>query len=83
VPKSDFYVQIIQNLLLIYQSIPLLASINPISQKVVLPFHPREQIWERHFRLNDALIEGLSSENSSLPREKKKRPLPLDGLEKA
>jgi hypothetical protein len=38
-----------------------LASIDPNSQKVVVLFHPREQRWNRHFRLNGALIEGITS----------------------
>jgi HNH endonuclease len=38
-----------------------LASIDPTSQKVVVLFHPREQRWKRHFRLNGALIEGITS----------------------
>jgi hypothetical protein len=38
-----------------------LASIDPISQKVAVLFHPREQRWNRHFRLNGALIEGITS----------------------
>jgi hypothetical protein len=38
-----------------------LASIDPTSQKVVVLFHPREQRWNRHFRLNGALIEGVTS----------------------
>jgi len=38
-----------------------LASIDPNSQKVVILFHPREQRWKRHFRLNGALIEGITS----------------------
>ncbi len=38
-----------------------LASIDPITRKVVVLFHPREQRWHRHFRLNGALIEGITS----------------------
>jgi len=38
-----------------------LASIDPISHKVVILFHPREQRWNRHFRLNGALIEGSTT----------------------
>jgi HNH endonuclease len=38
-----------------------LASLGPASQKVVVLFHPREQKWKRHFRLNGALIEGIAS----------------------
>jgi hypothetical protein len=38
-----------------------LASIDPNSQKVVVLFHPREQRWNRHFRLNGALIEGITA----------------------
>ena len=38
-----------------------LASIDPISRKVVLLFHPRIQKWHRHFRLNGARIEGMTA----------------------
>lgn len=38
-----------------------LASVDPISRKIVLLFHPREQKWNRHFRLNGPLIEGVTS----------------------
>lgn len=38
-----------------------LASLDPDSQKVVFLFHPREQRWNRHFRLNVARIEGITA----------------------
>jgi hypothetical protein len=38
-----------------------LASIDPASQKIVVLFHPHEQKWQRHFRLNGTLIEGITS----------------------
>ncbi len=38
-----------------------LASVDPISNKVVFLFNPREQRWKRHFRLNGALIEGITA----------------------
>ena len=38
-----------------------LASVDPTSNKVVLLFHPRQQRWNRHFRLNGALIEGITA----------------------
>ena len=38
-----------------------LASIDPISQTVVFLFNPRKQKWKRHFRLNGARIEGITS----------------------
>jgi 5-methylcytosine-specific restriction endonuclease McrA len=38
-----------------------LASIDLTSHKIVVLFHPREQRWNRHFRLNGALIEGITS----------------------
>lgn len=38
-----------------------LASIDPASGKAVFLFNPREQRWNRHFRLNGALIEGITS----------------------
>lgn len=38
-----------------------LASVDPVSGKAVFLFHPREQKWNRHFRLNGPLIEGITS----------------------
>jgi HNH endonuclease len=38
-----------------------LASIDPISGRVVRLYHPRTQRWHRHFRLNGALIAALTS----------------------
>lgn len=38
-----------------------LASLDPASQKIALLFNPREQKWQRHFHLNGALIEGITS----------------------
>src|SRR5947209_18462187 len=38
-----------------------LASIDPISRRVVTLFHPRRQRWQRHFRLNGAHIEGITA----------------------
>jgi hypothetical protein len=38
-----------------------LASIDPISRRVVTLFHPRTQRWHRHFRLNSARIEGRTA----------------------
>ena len=38
-----------------------LASVDPTSHKVVFLFHPRQQKWHRHFRLNGGLIEGITS----------------------
>ena len=38
-----------------------LASVDPISNKVVFLFNPCEQRWKRHFRLNGALIEGITA----------------------
>src|SRR5437763_15354923 len=38
-----------------------LASVDPISNKVVFLFNPREQRWHRHFRLNGALIAGITA----------------------
>lgn len=38
-----------------------LASIDPISRRVVTLFHPRRQRWHRHFRLNGALIDGMTA----------------------
>jgi|SRR5258707_5818845 len=38
-----------------------LASLDPTSGKITLLFHPREQKWNRHFRLNGPLIEGITA----------------------
>ncbi len=38
-----------------------LASVDPLTKKIVLLFNPREQKWNRHFRLNGALIEGITA----------------------
>ncbi len=38
-----------------------LASVDPTSQTVVFLFNPRKQKWKRHFRLNGARIEGITS----------------------
>ncbi|HLZ57413.1 MAG TPA: HNH endonuclease signature motif containing protein [Ktedonosporobacter sp.] len=38
-----------------------LASIDPATNKAVFLFNPREQKWKRHFRLNGALLEGITS----------------------
>ena len=37
------------------------ASVDPASQKIVFLFHPREQRWNRHFRLNGGRIEGITA----------------------
>ncbi len=38
-----------------------LTSIDPITDTVVLLFHPRQHIWEEHFVLNSAIIEPLTA----------------------
>ncbi|MCC6892639.1 MAG: HNH endonuclease [Anaerolineae bacterium] len=38
-----------------------LTSVDPISDQVVLLFHPRLDIWEDHFVLNGAMIEPLTA----------------------
>jgi hypothetical protein len=35
--------------------------VDPTTNKVVFLFHPREQRWHRHFRLNGGRIEGITS----------------------
>jgi 5-methylcytosine-specific restriction endonuclease McrA len=37
-----------------------LATIDPINDEIVPLFNPRRQIWEEHFVLNDARIEGIT-----------------------
>ncbi len=43
-----------------------LASIDPVSKKIVFLFHPREQHWTRHFRLNGARIEGVTARGRAI-----------------
>ncbi len=38
-----------------------LTSVDPLTDKVVLLFHPRTDKWETHFRLNGAIIEPLTA----------------------
>ena len=37
-----------------------LTSVDPLTEQVVLLFHPRKDTWEEHFHLNGALIEPLT-----------------------
>lgn len=39
-----------------------IASADPETGEATFLFHPRRQRWETHFRLNDTLIEPLTSE---------------------
>jgi 5-methylcytosine-specific restriction endonuclease McrA len=39
-----------------------LASVDPASQKVVLLFNPREQSWNRHFRLTRVFAVARKNE---------------------
>lgn len=38
-----------------------LATIDPISGKIVPLFNPRIQLWNDHFTLNNAQIEGITA----------------------
>lgn len=38
-----------------------LTSVDPISDQVVLLFHPRLNVWEDHFVLNGAIIKPLTA----------------------
>jgi 5-methylcytosine-specific restriction endonuclease McrA len=38
-----------------------IASIDPISHRIVPLFNPRTQKWNRHFRFNVNLIEGITA----------------------
>jgi len=38
-----------------------LTSVDPVTDIVVLLFHPRQHIWEEHFVLNGAIIEPLTA----------------------
>lgn len=37
-----------------------LATIDPINDEIVPLFNPRRQVWDEHFLLNDAKIEGIT-----------------------
>ena len=37
-----------------------LATIGPINDETVPLFNPRRQVWDEHFLLNDARIEGIT-----------------------
>jgi 5-methylcytosine-specific restriction endonuclease McrA len=37
-----------------------LASVDPLTQQVVLLYHPRQDDWNTHFQLIGAFIEGLT-----------------------
>ncbi len=37
-----------------------LATIDPVNDEIVPLFNPRRQVWEEHFVLNDARIEGIT-----------------------
>lgn len=39
---------------------PNLSSVDPTSGEIVNLFHPRQQIWNEHFQLQEALIVGLT-----------------------
>lgn len=41
---------------------PNIASVDPQTNLVVALYHPRAQVWERHFQFVDARILGLSPE---------------------
>jgi hypothetical protein len=38
-----------------------MSSLDPLTQKPVCLFHPRNQQWRRHFRLNGPRIEPLTA----------------------
>lgn len=37
-----------------------LATLDPVNEEIVPLFHPRRQVWDEHFVLNDARIEGIT-----------------------
>jgi len=45
-----------------------LASIDPATGDIVLLFHPRKDQWSEHFRLRDALIEGITPKGRTTVR---------------
>jgi hypothetical protein len=40
---------------------PNLSGIDPLTGRIVRLFHPRKQIWRRHFRWNGPVLSGLTS----------------------
>jgi len=40
---------------------PNLSAVDPITQNIVLLFHPRQDKWSEHFELQGAKIAGLTS----------------------
>lgn len=45
-----------------------LASVDPETGEIALIFHPRLDHWDDHFRLNDALIEGITPKGRATAR---------------
>ena len=45
-----------------------LSSIDPLTGDKVFLFHPRHDNWLEHFRLNGALIEGLTPQGRATAR---------------
>lgn len=45
-----------------------LASVDPLTSDIVFLFHPREDIWSDHFRVNGTLIEGLTAKGRATVR---------------
>jgi hypothetical protein len=41
---------------------PNIAGIDPLTKRLTRLFDPRRQKWERHFRWNGPLLEGLTKE---------------------
>ena len=39
---------------------PNLSSIDPDTEELVRLFHPRKDVWEDHFRLDGAMIAGVT-----------------------
>ena len=39
---------------------PNLSSIDPDTEELVRLFHPRKDVWENHFRLDEAMIAGVT-----------------------
>jgi hypothetical protein len=45
-----------------------LASVDPATGDIVFLFHPRKDRWSDHFRLNGALIEGITAKGRATVR---------------
>jgi hypothetical protein len=47
---------------------PNLTTLDPGTRELIALFHPREQVWEEHFRFVDARIEGRTATGTATAR---------------